>query len=132
MEQTGAKEYAALTGEKKISHYVAIESDRGGHTPRGFTIDADSSIISNICKFKKHFKPYKTSDFKKGFGGVDIQPLKKFGVPLIGFLCDNQRYFDYHHSANDTFDKINHRELQLGTAAIASLVYLIDTYGIEQ
>ena len=68
----------------------------------------------------------------KGFAGTDIKPLEKFGVPLIGLLTESQRYFEYHHSANDTFDKVNRREMQIGTASIASLVYLIDRYGIKQ
>jgi len=56
--------------------------------------------------------------------------LKSQGVPLFGLVPDSQRYFDYHHSVNDSFDKINIRELQLGTGAIAALVYLIDRYGL--
>ena len=43
--------------------------------------------------------------------------------------CKLQKYFAYHHSANDTFEQVNIRELQLGSAAIASLVYLIDHFG---
>jgi hypothetical protein len=43
---------------------------------------------------------------------------------------DSQRYFEYHHSAKDTFDKVSIRELQLGTASMAALVWLIDTYGL--
>jgi hypothetical protein len=132
MKQTGAEEYAALTEKMNYRHYVAIESDRGGHTPRGFSIDADSSVINNIIRFKKYLEPYKVSDFNKGYGGVDIKRLKKYNVPLIGFYPDGQRYFDYHHSANDSFDKVHQRELQLGTASIASLVYLIDKYGIDK
>lgn len=132
MEQTGAEEYAAISEKLQCNHYVAIESDGGGHTPRGFSIDANSLTLNSIIRFSKYFEPYKASDFYKGYGGVDIKRLKKFGVPLIGFRADNQRYFDYHHSANDSFDKVNHRELQLGTATIASLVYLIDKFGIEK
>ena len=68
--------------------------------------------------------------FEKGGSGVDINGLKSQGVPLFGLVTDWQRYFDYHHSANDSFDKVNIRELQLGTAAMAALVYLIDEYGL--
>jgi len=45
-------------------------------------------------------------------------------------LTNSQRYFEYHHSANDTVDKVSRREMQLGTASIASLVYLIDKNGL--
>ena len=68
--------------------------------------------------------------FKQGSGGVDIGPLRKFGTLLISYIPDAQRYFDYHHSANDSFETVNHRELQLGSAAIASLIYLIDLYDL--
>ena len=43
---------------------------------------------------------------------------------------DSQRYFDHHHASNDTFEYINKRELELGAATMASLVYLFDKYGI--
>jgi hypothetical protein len=49
-------------------------------------------------------------------------------VALFGYRPDDQRYFDYHHAAGDTFDKVNKRELDLGSAAITALVYLIDQH----
>ena len=49
---------------------------------------------------------------------------------LAGLRPDSQRYFDYHHAANDTFDAVNKRELELGGATMASLIYLFDTYGV--
>ena len=66
--------------------------------------------------------------FLQGGSGADIGPLKDGKIILAGLRPDPQRYFDYHHAASDTFDKINKRELELGAAAIASLVYLIDNY----
>jgi hypothetical protein len=68
---------------------------------------------------------------KKGGGGADISPLKNQGTLLIGFEPDSQRYFDYHHTHADTFETVNKRELELGTAALASLVYLLDKYGLS-
>jgi carboxypeptidase Q len=131
MNQSGGKTYADHVRQSRENHMAAIESDRGGLVPLGFTIDAPDQIIEKFIAFKKHFLPCYILRFEKGYGGVDINPLKDFNVPLIGFLPDVQRYFDFHHSANDTFDKIHIRELQLGSAAITSLVYLIDKYGLE-
>jgi len=51
---------------------------------------------------------------------------------LSGLKPDSQRYFDYHHAPNDTFDAVNKRELELGAATMTSLVYLIDKYGIKK
>ena len=65
--------------------------------------------------------------------GPDIGPLKKEGMAtvLAGLNPDSQRYFEYHHAANDTFDKVNKRELELGAAAMTSIIYLIDKYGLQ-
>ena len=130
MSQSGGKAYAQRTESMNEFHLAAIESDRGGFTPLGFTVDADSSVIQSLQAFRKPFEAYGVSIFRKGYGGVDIYPLKKLGVPLIGFLPDWHRYFKYHHAATDVFEEVHHRELQLGSATIASLVYMIDRYGL--
>ena len=49
---------------------------------------------------------------------------------LSGLRPDSQRYFEYHHTANDTFEAINKRELELGAAAMTSMIYLVDQYGL--
>jgi hypothetical protein len=74
------------------------------------------------------FKPYELHVFEKGYGGVDIGPLKNQfpGIPLFGFVPDSQRYFDFHHTPNDVFENVNKRELELGAAAISSFIYLLD------
>ena len=66
-----------------------------------------------------------------GGSGADIGPLKNGEVILAGLRPDTQRYFDYHHAASDTFDKINKRELELGAAAMTALVYLLDNYKLS-
>lgn len=129
----GAKAYEAVSREKKEFHLAAIESDRGGFTPRGFTCEADDSV------FEKYFKtalawtdllsPYGL-EIRKGGSGADIGPLKNQKGLLIGFEPDTQRYFDYHHTDIDRFDAVNKRELELGVAAMASLIYLLDKYGL--
>jgi len=96
------------------------------------------AIKGNIVFFNKPmdpslldtFRAYGITEFSPGGGGVDIAPLKKFGTPLISFKPDPQSYFDYHHSLNDTFEQVNIRELQMGSAAIASLLYLMDKFDL--
>ena len=68
--------------------------------------------------------------FELGGSGADIGPLKNETNVLSGLKPDSQRYFDYHHAPNDTFDAVNKRELELGAATMTSLIYLIDKYGI--
>ena len=128
--QRGATAYALSVKNKAEKHLAAIEADRGGATPQGFSIDAAESQFSKIKSWKPIFAPYNLWFFEKGGSGVDIRDLKSQETILLGLVTDPQRYFDYHHCANDTFDKVNVRELELGAAAMASLVYLIDTYGL--
>jgi len=123
----GAKRYAAWADSLKEKHIYAMESDRGGFSPRGFAIDSeDAAVVEKIAGFRKLLEPYGLHDFKKGGGGVDIGPLKKQGAVCIGLVPDSQRYFDHHHAANDIFEHVNKRELELGAAAMAALIYLLD------
>jgi carboxypeptidase Q len=127
--QRGGKEYARQAELKNEIHWFALESDRGGLQPRGFGITAPEGRLTKMLSLEKYFEPYGIEEFTSGGGGVDISPLGKSGTPLCSFVPDMQRYFDYHHSSNDSFDKVNIRELQMGSAAIASLIYLIDLFG---
>lgn len=130
----GAREYAKESERLGEKHLVAIESDRGGFTPRGFTVDGNSHLfverLSALQQWLPLLEPYNLH-IKKGGGGADISPLVSHKTLLIGYEPDSQRYFDYHHSAADTLETVNKRELELGTAAILSLVYLIDQYGLK-
>lgn len=128
MSSTGGKVYAEEAARLGEVHYAAIESDRGVMSPRGFGFDAEGEKLEKLQSLAKWFIPYNIRDFDRGGGGSDISPLKKSGTLLIGYIPDSQRYFSFHHSANDTFDQVNIRELQLGSASIASLVYLIDLF----
>jgi hypothetical protein len=124
----GAKKYAELALLNKEIHIGGLESDSGGHTPRGFSIDANTANRTLLQSWKKLLSPYGLHDFKQGGSGADISPLKADNVTLVGYKPDSQRYFDYHHTSRDTFDKVNQRELALGSASMASIVYLMDKY----
>ena len=131
----GGLKYAELAGQNKEEHIAAIETDLGGFTPRGFSFDgAPPAMIQHInAQWKSLLEPYGSGRLIAGGGGSDIDPLKDKapGVILIGYLPDSQRYFDVHHSANDVFENVNKRELELGAASIASLIYLIDKHGLN-
>jgi carboxypeptidase Q len=124
----GAKKYAELAKFNKENHIGGLESDAGGHTPRGFSIQANASNTKLLQSWKKLLSPYGLHDLDAGGSGADISPLKGEDVTLVGYRPDSQRYFDYHHTSRDTFDKVNKRELELGSASMASLVYLMDKY----
>ncbi len=127
----GGKKYAEVAKAKGENHIFALESDSGGFTPRGFSISASDAKFDQILSWAPLFKPYLIHHFERGGGGADIGPLKNDQIVLAGLRVDSQRYFDYHHTANDTFDAINKRELELGAATITALVYLVDKYGFK-
>ena len=123
----GGNKYAEVAKLKNEKHFFAIESDAGGFTPRGISFDTSEKEFESLKKFEEYFNYYGVS-FLQGGSGADIEPLKDGNTILAGLRPDPQRYFDYHHAASDTFDKINKRELELGAAAMASIIYLMDNY----
>lgn len=124
----GGQQYAKWCFANGEKHIAALESDRGGFAPRGFGLDGPDQYLDLLKSFEPALRSYDLHIFEKGYGGVDIGPLKEQypGIPLFGFVPDSQRYFDYHHAPSDIFESVNKRELELGAAAIASFVYLLD------
>ena len=127
----GGKKYASEAFRMQTPHYFALESDSGGFTPRGFSFDCTTAQYEQMRLWFDYLAPYQIHEFSRGGSGADIGPLKDGRVVLAGLRPDSQRYFDYHHAANDTFDAINKRELELGAAAMASLVYLMDQFDVS-
>ena len=125
----GGKKYAEVSKQKREKHVFALESDAGGFTPRGFSFDCTDEAFNRILSWKPLFEPYLVHQFIRGGSGADIGPLKEAGLVLSGLRPDSQRHFDYHHAESDTFEAVNKRELELGAASMASLVYLVDAYG---
>lgn len=128
----GGDKYEELAQANKENHIFALESDSGGFSPRGFSFETDDANFNKILTWKDLFEPYLIHSFVKGHSGSDIDPLTSKTIVKAGLKPDSQRYFDYYHAANDTFDAINKRELELGAATMASLIYLIDQNGIEK
>ncbi len=125
----GGKTYADISEKAGEHHYAAIESDAGGFVPKGFSYDADTGIVRKYTPFfagwNELLEPYDIK-INKGGSGADIGPLKGQKGILFGLTPDSQRYFDFHHTEVDRISAVHPRELALGSAAMASLVYLLD------
>lgn len=128
----GALKYAEVAAAKGEVHIAGVESDRGGLTPRGFTVDANDAVFQAVSHWGALLEPYMLHDIVRGYGGVDISPLRNQGTALFGFLPDSQRYFDFHHAASDVFEAVNKRELELGAASMAAFIYLLSEYGLPK
>jgi carboxypeptidase Q len=133
-EENGARggaKYADDAKAKNEKHILALESDEGGFTPRGFGLSMNDAQYVKLSAWAPLFWPYGVFEWSKGGGGTDIGPLaRNLNTPLAGFQPDPQRYFDIHHSRGDVFEAVNKRELELGAINMAALIYLVDKYGL--
>lgn len=127
--QSGADRYAFVSDSLQEETLAAIESDRGVFTPRGFSVDSDSLTLLKLQKWQPVLQRCGIDWISAGGSGVDIKRIKN-AKAKIGFVPDDARYFDVHHSANDVFEAVHPREMQLGTAAMATLVYLLSEEGL--
>lgn len=127
----GGAAYSTLARERNEIHVLAIETDTGGFQPRGFNLGNPAGDAHlKAARWLKLFEPYGIHYFQQGTGGADVGPLLAHGTTVAGLQPDSQRYFDVHHTVEDSFDKVNKRELELGAAAMAALVYLVDQHGL--
>ncbi len=126
----GGKAYPVAPERKGETAIAAFESDAGGHAPRGFSVKGDSLLLAKVLKWKPLFEKFNAGQIQSGYAGVDIDPLVGTGVPGFGMIPENHRYFDYHHSDNDTIDKVNPRELELGAIVMAMWAYLVSEEGL--
>ena len=122
----GGNQYAENIKKNNEKHLFAIESDGGGFTPRGFGLVMSPEKRKQVQSWRNLFLPYGVHNFELEYAGTDIEPMEPLGVPLAELSPDSQRYFDIHHSEEDTFDKVNRRELLLGAAVMGQLIYMVD------
>jgi hypothetical protein len=129
---TGGKAYVADPRRARERHVAAIESDRGGFLPLGFTILAEEPVLTAFNRWLAPLSNLGVTFLRKGYGGVDIHPLAATGCVTIGLYPDSQRYFDVHHCAADTLETVNERELELGAIQMAGLAYLLAEDGVPK
>ncbi|WP_261512005.1 M28 family peptidase [Chryseobacterium paludis] len=122
----GGKQYGKTAKDTNEKHLFAIESDAGGFSPRGISLEMNEQNRKQIQSWVNLFLPYGVYNFDGKYSGSDIAPLHEMGVPTAELVPDPQRYFDIHHTAEDTFEKVNRRELLLGSTVMTQLIYMID------
>ncbi len=128
----GGKAFADSVKSQNQNVIAAIESDAGGFTPRYFVCQTKDERLGTVQSWLPLFLPYNIYAVEYGHGGADISPLNPDKTLLIGYRPDSQRYFDYHHAATDKFEAINQRELELGAANMAALVWVLSRYGLQK
>jgi carboxypeptidase Q len=128
-EETGAaggKAYRDRHQAELSRHVLAIETDNGVFAPTGFSLrgsDSAAAVAREIGGLLERVGAATIEREKEG-PEADVEPLANDGVPAMGLRVDASRYFWYHHSAGDTFDKIAPGELQRCVAALAVMAYV--------
>jgi carboxypeptidase Q len=126
----GGKAYAQEHAAELPHTVLALEADSGGFQPTGFGVDHKDPAIARriqqrIAQIATLLRPLGTLKVELGGGGADISPMKPAGVPQVGLWVDNRTYFDYHHTAADTVDKVDPAHLADMVAATAVLAYVV-------
>lgn len=128
----GGKQYAKAHKDELDKHYIAAESDFGA----GIIYQIDFNVAQNQFEaIKAQAEPMTTNGVMMGDnsakGGPDVSMLPKYGVPVASLRQDGQDYFDYHHTPNDTLDKIDPESLKQNVAAYAQFAYLMAQSEVE-
>ncbi len=121
----GGRSYHERNKNALDRHVFALESDRGGFAPRGFSTGVSGKVRADLAAIVAEIEELGAGRLFHGGGGADISPLGRDGVVTVGFVPDRSRYFDFHHTTIDAPEAVNPRELELGTAAIATLIYTV-------
>ena len=121
----GGRAYPKAPARAAERHVAAIEADRGAFAPRGLSVEADTMTVLRLSRWAPLFAELGAGRIVKGGSGVDISPLVSTGVPGVGLVVEDHRYFDYHHSANDTIDAVHPRELEMGAIVMALLAAIL-------
>jgi carboxypeptidase Q len=122
----GSKQYAKDHEKEWMNHFAAMETDGGADHPLGINIKGKPEV-------KKMFAPVAAILQQSGAGmlslvehcGADIGPMEKASVPAFSPIQDSRFYFNYHHTAADTLDKIVPKELADNSAVVAVLAYAL-------
>ena len=121
----GGRAYAKAHADELGKHVAAVEADSGAGRVRGFAWSAGPGTEPLVTELGAALAPFGLGEVRKGGGGADIGPMRASGVPTFSPVQDSSRYFDFHHTADDTLDKIDREELNTGVSAIAALLYAL-------
>jgi hypothetical protein len=123
----GHAAYAKTHAGELANHIAAIESDAGAGHPLGYYMKMSPAAIAALQPLTDILRPIGSTVFRSAdrSPGSDIEPLVEAGIPGIGIMQDGRKYFDYHHTAADTLDKVNPQDLRENAAAMAVMGYAL-------
>ena len=121
----GNKNYRDEHFDELKDHILAIESDGGVFNPRGFGFTGSDESRDILTDISRLLLPIDANAIFKGGRAADIAPLNDEGVPVMSLKVDGSKYFWYHHTNADTFDKVDIMEFNRCVAAMAIMGYVV-------
>jgi hypothetical protein len=133
-EETGGSgaAYAEQHRGELANVILASESDLGAGRVHQLAFSSDMSSDPHLAELGAVLAPLDiyVSHQPANFAGTDVEDLRRAGVPVMRFTQDSRRYFDTHHSADDTLDKLDRADLNQNVAAWAALLYVVAESGM--
>jgi len=122
---SGAKAYAAKYQDAIDQHVLGLESDLGAFRPYGLTARVAPDKLPLARTIQSVLEPLGVAYLgTEASGGADVGQLRPLGMPVMDLKTDAEPYFDLHHTANDTFDKVDPLLVRQNVAAFAVIAYL--------
>ena len=121
----GGNAYRDAHIDELDNHILAIESDGGVFKPSGFGFSGSDEAFDMITDIGSLLSPIESGKITKGGGGADIGPIMREGVPGMGLRVDGSKYFWYHHTNADTWDKLDRDEFNRCVATMAVMAYVV-------
>lgn len=121
----GNKAYRDMHADELDNHILAIESDGGVFSPKGFGFSGSESAWNTVKEIHELLTPIGANTLSKGGRAADVAPLNDEGVPVMSLKVDGSKYFWYHHTNADTFDKIDFNEFNRCVATLAIMAYVV-------
>ena len=121
----GSKAYRDMQLKYLEKHILAIESDGGVFAPEGFGFTGSAEGKMIVQEISKLLKPISADKITNGGRAADVSPLNDEGVPVMSLKVDGSKYFWYHHTNADTFDKVDFSEFNRCVAAMAVMAYVV-------
>jgi len=122
----GGKAYAKLHEADLANHVIGAESDLGADRIYRFKTNVSPESEATIANLARYLQALgiEREDAEQAGGGADVGQMRRLGMPVIDLNQDASRYFDLHHTANDTLDKVNPDFLRQNLAAWVTLAYI--------
>ena len=121
----GSSAYRDMHLDELDNHILAIESDGGVFSPEGFGFTGSKDAWSIVDDIHQLMSPINANTVSEGGRAADITPLNDEGVPVMSLKVDDSRYFWYHHTNADTFDKIDIKEFNNCISAMAIMSFVV-------